>query len=269
MDFQKTIGHEKQKQLFARAHERGQLGHAYALVGEEGIGKTTFAREIALLLGADPILDMFVLGETGSIAVNEARNLQSLLALTPAGQVKVAIIQGNVLDSEAANALLKTLEEPPARSILFLIASNFYRLLPTIASRVQKIVFGRVTNEQLRLALSRFKMEDARTEEIVRLSNGRIGVALRLAADNGFFEFNRRCLANYRSLDLPLLSDRLKIAEQISTLEILEMKYFLRSALQTFVTEPQSPNHGRKLFTALQDIESNVNVKLAMDNLFL
>src|SRR3989344_5770799 len=112
MQFNKTIGHERQKQLFERAVENGRLGHAYALVGEEGIGKTTFALELAGIVGADPVFDVFMLGLEGPITVDDARGLQSLLALSPAGKHKVAILNADALGTEAASALLKTLEEP-------------------------------------------------------------------------------------------------------------------------------------------------------------
>ena len=267
MEFQKTIGHEKQKRLFARVYERERVGHVYAFVGEEGVGKTTFAREMAVWFGADPILDLLELGEDIPISVDDTRTLQSRLALTPTGQYKAAIIQADSMGREAANALLKTLEEPPAHSIIFLIVSNFYNLLPTIISRVQKIVFGRSTDEQVRTALARLNLEQNRQAEIVQLASGRIGLALRLATDSHFFEFARACLLDYQNLDLPGLAARLKIAEHLAALETMEIKYFLRSALRAFATEPKSLALGRKLATALADLDANVNVKLALDNL--
>lgn len=269
MQFTKTIGHEKQKRLFERAVENGRLGHAYVLVGEEGVGKTTFARELASILGADPVLDVFSLGEDGSIPVEEARSLQSLLALSPVGKYKAAIINADSLGAESANALLKTLEEPPSHSLLFLISSNFYSLLPTIASRVQKIVFSRSTDGEIRTALADLHPEDTKLDEILKLAHGRIGRAVRLAASEQFFEFMRGCGADYQALDSASLAERLKTAERIASLETPQIKDFLHNALRRFTLEPQSSERGRKLVAALNDLEYNVNVKLAMDNLFL
>lgn len=269
MQFTKTIGHEKQKRLFEQVVKTGRLGHAYAFVGEEGIGKTTFARELAVNLGADPVLDLFSLEDKSSISVEEVRVLVKQLALTPVGKYKVAIINADAVGVECANALLKTLEEPPARSLLILVSTNFYSLLPTIASRVQKVVFGLPSNAEVEILLVVLDLDDEQRERIVKLAGGRIGMAQRLAMDKLFLEFINTCSDYYQSLHLPSLAGRLKAAEQVAAMEPDKIRYFIQKSMRDFVMEPKLPDLGRKLSSAYQDIDSNVNVKLALDNLFL
>ena len=261
MNFTKTVGHEKQKRLFLRAWGNGRLAHAYALVGQEGIGKTAFAGELAQILGADQVLDMFMIGEDeGGVSAQQARSLHAKLSLTPAGKCKVAIIKADGLTEEAANSLLKILEEPPGHSYIFLTTANFYSLLPTIASRVQKIQFTRLLDEE---------MAGVFTEDILGLAQGRFGFAKRLTEDAEFLEFVRGCDARYQILEQGKFTERLQTAEKIAALETPEIIFFLRYSLERQASNLNIPALARKIYTAVSDLQYNVNVKLAMDNLFL
>ncbi len=261
MNFTKTVGHEKQKRLFFRAIENGRLAHAYAFAGQEGIGKTAFALELAEILGADSVLDLFVIGEEeGSVSAEQARALHAKLSLAPAGKCKVAVIKADGLTEEAANSLLKILEEPPKHSYIFLTAANFCALLPTIASRVQKMQFSRVADSEMAGMFS---------EEILGLAQGRFGLAKRLSDDESFLEFVRSCDAGLLSLEQGKLAERLQTAEKIAALETPRIVFFLRYGLERQAADFKTPFLAKKLYTALADIEYNVNVKLSMDNLFL
>ncbi|OGE76599.1 MAG: hypothetical protein A3C85_00400 [Candidatus Doudnabacteria bacterium RIFCSPHIGHO2_02_FULL_48_21] len=269
MSFVKTIGHEKQKRLFLRSMQNNSLAHAYALAGEENIGKTTFALELASMLGADPVFDVFVIDQDELITAEEARSLQSRLALAPAGKHKVAVIKADLLTEEASSSLLKTLEEPPAHSVIFLTTSNFYSLLSTIASRVQKIMFSRGTDDDVKVALAPTGTSQEKTEKIVKLAGGRVGFALRLAIDDFFLELVENSQQNYELLISKSLVERLKIAEKIASQETPEVRFFLNYSLKRFADSLAPKDLGKKLYQALSDLESNVNIKLAMDNLFL
>ena len=163
------------EQAFLDALERGRLHHAWLLAGPEGIGKATFAYRVARrLLGAtaepalgllgskpdDPVCrqimarahpDLLVLqrdaedGKTRKgIPVDDARALPEFFAKTPAaGAYRVAIIDAaDDLNANAANAVLKTLEEPPERGVLLLISHAPGSLLPTLRSRCRRLRFG-------------------------------------------------------------------------------------------------------------------------------
>lgn len=162
------VGGERAEQAFADALTRGRVHHAWLLAGPEGVGKATFAyRAARRLLGAapsaahgllgsapeDPVSrlvasrahpDLLVLQrdpEDGKsrkqIPVEEARGLPEFFAKTPAlAAWRVAIVDtADDLNASGANALLKILEEPPSRGIIFLASAAPAALLPTIRSR--------------------------------------------------------------------------------------------------------------------------------------
>ena len=174
-DSQRLFGVEAAEQAFLVAMEQGRLHHAWLLMGPEGVGKATFAyRAARRLLGArpapalgplgaepeDPVFrqvaarahpDLLVLErEDGegrarrSIPVEEARQLPEFFSKSPGrAAYRVAIIDtADDLTGNAANAVLKTLEEPPARGVLFLVSHRPGSLLPTIRSRCRRLVFA-------------------------------------------------------------------------------------------------------------------------------
>ncbi|ATQ42898.1 DNA polymerase III subunit delta' [Caulobacter mirabilis] len=209
-------GAAAQEGAFLDALERGRLHHAWLLTGPEGVGKATFAfRAARRLLGAtpdpnhgllgarmtDPVVrqiavrshpDLLVLErftEDGKprkvIPVDEARKLPEFFAQTPAtAPYRVAIIDAaDDLNVNAANAILKTLEEPPPRGVLFLVSHSPGRLLPTIRSRCRRLAFGApgeaVTAEFVE---SRTGLSPEQSLRLARMAGGAPGLALRLAA---------------------------------------------------------------------------------------
>ncbi|MFZ3005262.1 MAG: DNA polymerase III subunit delta' [Phenylobacterium sp.] len=167
-------GHEAAEESFEASRARGRLHHAWLLTGPEGVGKATFAYRAArrLLgapsapeygpLGADPghpvsrqmmarshpdILVLERVGEDGKprkvIPVDEARKLSEFFSKSPASAPhRVAIIDAaDDLNANSANAVLKTLEEPPPSGVLLLVSHSPGRLLPTIRSRCRRLAF--------------------------------------------------------------------------------------------------------------------------------
>ena len=135
-------------------------GHAYLLSGPPGTGKRRYAeRFAAALLGsrlgriesrAHP--DLFVLeAEGGSILMDHARELRRDLHMRPfeAKRRVYLILDAHLLRTESANALLKSLEEPPAYAVFLLVSDHAERMLPTIRSRVTAIPFRRLSTAQL------------------------------------------------------------------------------------------------------------------------
>lgn len=149
---------EAEKQLLQAFHS-GRMPHAWLISGPRGIGKATLAYRLARFLlagqGGDtldtdmalpPVRrvlsqshgDLMVLeSDGGDIGVEEARMVSAFLSKTPAeSQWRVVIIDSiDDMNRSAANAILKTLEEPPARAVLMLVSHNPGTLLPTIRSR--------------------------------------------------------------------------------------------------------------------------------------
>ncbi len=134
-----------------RAHAAGRLGHAYLLIGDEQAGFDLAAGIAALVVRAEPAgvlahQDVYVVepeSKARRILIEQIRELESALRLraSAVGGRKVGIIrQADRINTQAANAFLKTLEEPPADSLLLLVSSLPESLPETILSRCIKVV---------------------------------------------------------------------------------------------------------------------------------
>ncbi len=202
------VGHEAEEDAFAEGLRGGRMHHAWLLTGAKGVGKATLAYRVArAALGAKRIgprpldvgpedqiarrvtalshPDLFVLrrglNDRGKprreIAVDDARDLGHFFSLAPSeGGMRVAIVDAvDDLNRNAANAILKTLEEPPARSILMLVCHAPGAILPTIRSRCRRLALRTLSDEQVRAA-------SGADGGIVALAKGRPGRAIALKA---------------------------------------------------------------------------------------
>jgi DNA polymerase III subunit delta' len=212
-------GEEAHERAFLEALARGRLHHAWLVVGPEGVGKATFAyRAARRLLGAaaepslgllgsapdDPVCrqiagrahpDLLVLqrqSEDGkarrNIPVDEARALPEFFAKSPAAApYRVAIIDtADDLNANAANAVLKILEEPPRRGVLFLISHSPGGLLATIRSRCRRLRLERPEPEAAaRWLEARAGVDHAAARRLLAMAKGAPGGAWRLAQAGG------------------------------------------------------------------------------------
>lgn len=194
---------------------RGRLHHAWLLTGPEGAGKASFAYRIARrLLGAapdasygelgsridDPVSrqvaarahpDLMVLERATddgkarkSIPVDEARALPAFFANSPAAApYRVAIIDAaDDLNVNAANAVLKTLEEPPSRGVLLLISHSPGKLLPTLRSRCRTLTIPALEQGVLTAELThRLGLDQDAASRLAQMARGALGRALNLA----------------------------------------------------------------------------------------
>jgi DNA polymerase-3 subunit delta' len=123
------------------------------------------------------------------IIVDDTRSIGSFLHLTPAdGRWRVVIVDGaDLMNRNAANALLKILEEPPKRAILLLLSDNSGRLLPTIRSRCRRLALKPLPTALLADALQRYRPDLSAADSAlsIHLADGSIGRALELAAGGG------------------------------------------------------------------------------------
>lgn len=217
------VGHRAAQEAFLAAATSGALHHAWLLAGPEGVGKATFARAAALRLLAEasggPALppglsvpaahparklveagshpDLRVLtrltktSDTGaetvarSITIDQVRSLLPLFATTPSlGNRRVVIIDAiDDLERAGANALLKSLEEPPAGTLFLLVSHAPGRLLPTIRSRCRTLRFEALADDDVRRVL-RAVLPEADEQEIAataQAGEGAPGRALRFA----------------------------------------------------------------------------------------
>jgi DNA polymerase-3 subunit delta' len=221
MSWERIKGHASLVAAFDRVVRRGRLAHAYLFTGPAGVGKRLFAGELAkallcespahdglqacdrcpscLQVAAETHPDFFVAGrpeDSLEVPIGVIRDLCQQFALKSArGRGKVAILDdADDLNDHAANCFLKTLEEPPPRSVLILIGTSEERQLPTIVSRCQVVRFAPLDPALVAELLRAQGVEDAALiERLVRLSDGSPGQAMALA-DPDLWEFRRTLL---------------------------------------------------------------------------
>jgi len=169
--FEEIIGQERVTRTLQNAIRTNRLVHAYLFAGHRGTGKTTTARILAKALncvagptptpdntcpnceaiGGGYSVDVIEIDAASNRGIEEIRELRDRIRLAPTeGRYKVYIIdEAHMLTTEAANALLKTLEEPPAHAVLVLVTTEPHRLPPTILSRCQRFDFRRVSQKEI------------------------------------------------------------------------------------------------------------------------
>jgi DNA polymerase III subunit gamma/tau len=166
-----VVGQEHVKDVLRPALERGRIGHAYLFSGPRGVGKTTTARLIAMTVNCDDATavkpcgvcescrmviagrhpDVLEIDAASNNSVDDVRDLREKVALQPMrGNSKVYILdEAHMMSKSAFNALLKTLEEPPAHVVFILATTEPERLPPTILSRCQHYRFRRLSVEEI------------------------------------------------------------------------------------------------------------------------
>ena len=173
---------------------KGKVNHAYMFEGIEGIGKETFAKELAKILLETPHLEnapdcIRIKPDGNSIKIAQIRNLQSDIIIKPHKKYKIYIIdKSERMTTEAQNALLKTLEEPPEYAIIILVANNKESLLPTIRSRCEIIKFTPIPFIEVKNHLINQGVESNRANFLSSFSRGSMKKALELASSNEFYE---------------------------------------------------------------------------------
>jgi DNA polymerase III subunit delta' len=231
----KLLGHAQTERELAQAFASGRMHHAWLIVGPEGIGKATLAYCLARhVLAPHPERDasgstlqiapksatdrqiralahpgLLVLRRpydvrskrhAASIPVDEVRRLKAFLGLTAGdGAWRVVIVDAaDELNINAANALLKSLEEPPTRALFLLVASEPSRLLPTVRSRCRRLHLAPLAGTALRLAseaalaaAARDLPSPDRWPLLERLAEGSVRRALLLAGSGGLELYER------------------------------------------------------------------------------
>ena len=233
MSFADVVGHEPVIRLLKGQLAKGHLAHTVLLVGPEGIGKRTLAVEFAKALHcADPkegdscgqceacrkiaegtypdVRQMIPESEGRQIGIDQIRAMGNWAALTPhSGQWKVAILDPvDRLTEEAANACLKVLEEPPARTLFLLLATGVHRLPTTLVSRCHQIrCFPQGVDRVASYLRDKEELEPPIAQMLAVSCGGRLGLAL---------QFHRTDLLKARNSAL----DQMLTARQKGELEI-------------------------------------------------
>jgi DNA polymerase-3 subunit delta' len=217
------IGHVAPLAALDRALNSGSTSHAYLFCGPEGVGKRTVAIEFAAALNCESAenkpcgecrpcrdtlagnhVDVEVL-DTGGLCdesehkdhsdsrilrICQIRRLERILSLSPyAGRRRVAIVDAaDTMLTDAANAFLKTLEEPPAGAVIILLAEREERLPETVLSRCQKLNFRRLDRDSIEAALVARGVPAEDAARAASVANGRLGWAIQAVADPALLE---------------------------------------------------------------------------------
>lgn len=239
-----TQGFESNKKFFEKLVRGDALSHAYLFTGQEMIGKKTFALELVNMLDVrhrvsyNPDL-MFIDGQQG-VTIDQIRDLKKFISFKSyRGKYKCAIIDDcHMMGQEAANSILKILEEPPGNSLIILITASPKLLLSTIFSRCQEIKFPPHPKEELLKYLETLGLNKKQAEFWADFSNGRLGLAYRLKEADAFKDIKKN-LQEFNKILKSNINNRLNFAEKIfkdeSSLNpaelILYWIFYLRSDL--------------------------------------
>lgn len=281
------IGLEKHVQYFDRALKKNILAHAYLFHGPEHVGKFSFAKYIAGLLGGEEIIldtehTLVSKKETRKdIPVEDIRELKRICSFSvPADTHRIVIInEAEKMNGEAANAFLKLLEEPGQGNIFFLITSAPELLLPTIASRAVPRYFPIPPCHILEEFIQPRVNGTEAKETLVRLSFGKPGLVVKFLEDREFFEQEKKFANSLESAWLGSLSDAFRFSEKAAADKETSKKTaeYLMHLLRRKLIEAVSSNEAllfaekiKRVSEAALALETtNVNPRLALDAMFL
>jgi DNA polymerase-3 subunit gamma/tau len=207
--WEEVVGQEHVVQTLRNALRGDRIAHAYLFAGPRGCGKTTTARLVAKALNClhpDPaqrpdnacahcaavnesrFLDLIEIDGASNNGVENIRELRDKINFAPnEGRYKIYIIdEAHMLSLGAFNALLKTLEEPPAHAIFILATTESYKIPPTVSSRCQRFEFRRIPVAEIVARLKtlceqeHLDVEDAALEVVARQATGSLRDAISL-----------------------------------------------------------------------------------------
>jgi DNA polymerase-3 subunit delta' len=235
-----VIGQDKILSLLDYGLKTNAIAHAYLLVGPRHVGKGTLAINLAQALNCDgPELpcgqcrscqrilggkhaDVTPIGldSKTEIGIDDIRGLQRLANLPPyEGKCKVFIIDdAEYLSTEAANSLLKILEEPPPRVVWLLLAAEEEHLLPTVISRCQRLELKPVSSERVQEVLvNSYNVDANKAKLLTQLCHGRLGWAVSALTNDDILEQRSRRIAKLVSLLTASLEQRFAYAQELAS----------------------------------------------------
>lgn len=249
--FKDIIGHEQIIEHLKNAITMDKVSHAYIINGPEKSGKMMLAEAFAAALQcekgeAEPCLEchsckqavgrnqpdiLYVRHEKpGTISVDDIRTqLNNDIVIKPySSKYKVYIVdEAQKMNVQAQNALLKTIEEPPAYAIIILLTTNADSFLPTILSRCVTLNIKAVADEVIKKFLMKeYRIPDYQAEVCVAFAQGNVGKAIALASSEDFNELKAGAIQLIKRLDDIGLYEMTEAVKQISEYKLEINDYF-------------------------------------------
>lgn len=303
--FNNIVGHRKQLEMLSDDLRRNQLAHAYLLAGPADLGKLAIAKAFALAIQTEglneeeayqlrALIDKGVHADTlllqagpeaESIKIVDIRNVMMNLQMTGDSRRRILVVEDiDRMTIEASNAMLKILEEPPSKVMFIFTSSNPKALLETILSRVRRLDFQLMSNQDMFSALkNRYRLaEEKKIYRVLELAQGRIAKAIKLMETSEHFQAYediyqqiKNFLANHD------VAAAFSLIAQIHPDPLL-VQIFLEIAFMVFredlkVATANADREAQRIVTVKLDklmevkklSETNVNSRLLLENFIL
>ncbi|MGM0437730.1 MAG: DNA polymerase III subunit delta' [Bacillota bacterium] len=216
MSFKDVIDQKEVVNILKEELKDDRVNHAYLFYGKEGIGKKSLAVEFARALlckevendscnicnncrrvehGNHPDLKIIEANtKTKNLKIDQIREMQKEIAYKPyESKYKIYIIdRAENMTNQAANSLLKTLEDPPSYAIIILISEELNKLLPTVISRCQNLRFSNISREKMEEFLEKQNIDKEKKQLIIGLARGSIGKAQELYENSEFLNKRKK-----------------------------------------------------------------------------
>ena len=237
--FEEIVGHEQIVTHLKSAMKLGKVSHAYILSGEKGCGKKLLADVFAETLqcekggtepcgschscvqaqsGNHPDIIHLMHEKPNSISVDDVRTqiVNDVLIKPYSGKYKIYIVpDAEKMTAAAQNALLKTIEEPPAYAVILLLANNASALLPTILSRCVMLSLKPVADDK-----EHVQVPDYEADVCVAFAQGNIGKAVQLATSDSFNEIKNSALHLLKNVSKMEINDIIATVKSVSEFKI-------------------------------------------------
>ena len=249
--FQDILGHEQIIEHLQNAIKTDQVSHAYILDGPDMSGKKMIADAFSMTLecekkGTEPCMECHsckqALGKNqpdiiylqhekpNTISVDDIRSqINNDIGVKPySSPYKVYIVdEAEKMNVQAQNALLKTIEEPPAYAVILLLTNNAEIFLPTILSRCVRLSLKAVPDEKIKAYLmENYEVPDYKADVCVAFAQGNVGKAIELAESEDFNEIKNSALQLIKRLDDIELYEMTEAVKQISNYKLQINDYF-------------------------------------------
>lgn len=249
--FQDILGHEQIIEHLQNAIKTDKVSHAYILDGPDMSGKKMIADAFSMTLecekkGTEPCMECHsckqALGKNqpdiiylqhekpNTISVDDIRSqINNDIGVKPySSPYKVYIVdEAEKMNVQAQNALLKTIEEPPAYAVILLLTNNAEIFLPTILSRCVRVSLKAVPDEKIKAYLmENYEVPDYKADVCVAFAQGNVGKAIELAESEDFNEIKNSALQLIKRLDDIELYEMTEAVKQISNYKLQINDYF-------------------------------------------